>query len=310
MEYLTHHFPIILHAAAPAGLDSELRGKLNEFLPLYTNILKEIIIENGKNYKDYRFFKPHHLAVISLPETIIFALDTTNAVTFLSAFFCFKLEKQDYRQVIPSILANTFNLYDCYYFEFDKKLFENSTPDREVLIRQKVREYWELETELLNKEAGILNISPKVFTNKNFTVKENYCFVLMPFEESLKEIYEESIKQAVVKAGMICERADDIFHNNSIMEVIWTKICSAEIIIADLTGRNPNVFYEVGIAHTLGKEVILLTQSEDDVPFDLRHIKYIKYTMTAWGQKALTNELELTIKSIKGTLENVNTHTN
>ena len=152
-----------------------------------------------------------------------------------------------------------------------------------------------------------MKISPKIFKNINIELKDNYCFVLMPFKAELIEVYEDSIKVAVNSCNMMCERADDIFHNTSIMEVVWTKICSSEIVIADLTGKNPNVFYEVGIAHTLGKEVILITQNSEDVPFDLRHLKYIEYSISRRGQEKLIEELILTIKSIKGVL-NVSEH--
>jgi len=80
------------------------------------------------------------------------------------------------------------------------------------------------------------------------------------------------------------------------------------LIIADLTGRNPNVFYEVGIAHTLGKEVIMITQNEEDVPFDLRHLKYILYGFSKRGQEKLIDDIKMTIKSIKGIVENINDH--
>jgi hypothetical protein len=60
------------------------------------------------------------------------------------------------------------------------------------------------------------------------------------------------------------------------------------LMACDLTGKNGNVFYEAGIAHSLGKDVILITQSADDVPFDLRHLRYIQYLNNGEGLQQLT----------------------
>lgn len=307
-EYLDHYFPVILHSARPQGLDGELEKRLNKFLPLFRDSFKKVVLSKGRDLRKYKFLRPHHLVVILLPSKLVLAVDTTNANLFMTCFFCFKLDSDVDTNSLSRILNNIFFLNNCFFYEFDINILEDEYPEKEKVIYEKALEYEELEYQLIRKEEGLLEIKPKIFKNTDIPVKENYCFVLMPFCEDLREIYEECITVAVKKCGMVCERADDIFHNTSIMEVIWTKICSAEIIIADLTGKNPNVFYEVGIAHTLGKEVILITQNDEDVPFDLRHIRYIKYGVTKRGQIALVKELEMTIKSIKGMLENIDSH--
>jgi hypothetical protein len=66
------------------------------------------------------------------------------------------------------------------------------------------------------------------------------------------------------------------------------------------TGRNPNVFYEIGIAHTLGREVILITQNAEDIPFDLRHLRYVRYLNNAEGRQALFDALEKRLTSLIG----------
>ena len=97
---------------------------------------------------------------------------------------------------------------------------------------------------------------------------------------------------------MTCRRADDIYDNQSIIEDIWKSINEASVIVSELTTRNANVFYETGIAHTIGKEVILITQTMDDVPFDLRHIRCITYKNTPRGIKKLRESLKSTIETI------------
>lgn len=308
LEYLKHHFPLYVHAAMPLKLEGDIREKLNNFLPLYRTELEKTIKNKGRKKADYRFLQPHHLAIVMLKSKFILALDIQNTVLFSTGLYYFELE-QDYElNSIAKILEETFYMEDCYFFEFNKSLLDKELSDREQIVAQKAAQYEEMEYELMMEGVKTLRLAPKVFKNTDIVVKENYCFVLMPFKEELKEIYEDSIRLAFEEIGMSCERVDDIFHNASIMEVIWTKICSAEIIVADLTGKNPNVFYEVGIAHTLGKEVILITQCEEDVPFDLRHLKYIKYSMTRRGQEQLIEELKVTVQAIKGNLDDFSNH--
>jgi hypothetical protein len=122
-------------------------------------------------------------------------------------------------------------------------------------------------------------------------------FVLMPFVAELKPIYDDHIKNACTESGLFSLRADDFFHIGHIMQDVWSAIYLAKWIIADCTGRNTNVFYELGIAHTLGKRVIIITQDENDVPFDIRHIRYFKYEFTPRGMKALETALVKVFKS-------------
>jgi hypothetical protein len=87
------------------------------------------------------------------------------------------------------------------------------------------------------------------------------------------------------------------------MEDVWEQVCRARVLVAELTGRNPNVFYELGMAHTLGKSVILITQSIDDVPFDLRHQRVIPYQYSPRGVQRLEGALTKTLGRVLGCVE-------
>jgi hypothetical protein len=120
-------------------------------------------------------------------------------------------------------------------------------------------------------------------------------FVMMPFRQDMLPIYDDHIRKACRKLNLTCKRADDLFGSNKIIDDVWELIAHSRILVADCTGRNPNVFYELGIAHTLGKRVVLIAQDEADIPFDIRHMRYIKYQYTPRGmidfEKALANYL-------------------
>jgi hypothetical protein len=109
------------------------------------------------------------------------------------------------------------------------------------------------------------------------TSSSNLSFVLMPFGEPFDLVYRELIYPAIVDSGLEPLRADQIFSSGAIMEQIRSAIQQSRICVADLTGRNPNVLYELGIAQTLGKPTVLLTQDMSDVPFDLRNLRVLVY---------------------------------
>lgn len=122
---------------------------------------------------------------------------------------------------------------------------------------------------------------------------------MMPYDTGFNPVYD-SIRQAADNAGLRCRRADDIWENAAIIQDVVALIDRSRVVVCDCSGRNPNVFYEVGIAHTLGREVILITQSEQDIPFDLRHLRHIRYLNNAEGRVALTDALQARIQTILG----------
>lgn len=125
------------------------------------------------------------------------------------------------------------------------------------------------------------------------------CFVIMPFShEDLNVVYKDFVKPNIEKLSIDCVRGDDIFGENIIMDDIIKAIGDANILVADLTYRNPNVFYELGIAHAKYKKVLMLAQSIDDVPFDLRHRRICLYKYTPRGCKELEIEIVKNIEAI------------
>lgn len=104
-----------------------------------------------------------------------------------------------------------------------------------------------------------------------------YVFVLMPFSKEFKNIYDMGIRPAAHNALMRCERVDEIEFNDDILQRVYSCIGKADIVVAVMTGKNPNVFYETGYAHALGKPTVHLSATRDDIPFDLGHYNHILY---------------------------------
>jgi len=130
-------------------------------------------------------------------------------------------------------------------------------------------------------------------------IEPSLVAAMMPFSRDLSRV-DEAIREAADAVGLRCRRADDIWENPEVMQDVVSLIDRAKIVVCDCTGRNPNVFYEIGIAHTLGREVILITQSENDIPFDLRHLRYIKYLNNGEGVAELKDRLTQRFSDLAG----------
>lgn len=138
-------------------------------------------------------------------------------------------------------------------------------------------------------DSGQMIVTP-IFKKREFKTKAKNCFILMPFTEVWSDRVWKHIKEIAKKDGYIVERADSLYGHN-ILEDIWTAINESSIIIADITSKNANVFYEIGISHTLGKKVVLLTQSVEDIPFDFKNYRHIVYEDNIDGFRYLEAEL-------------------
>ena len=131
----------------------------------------------------------------------------------------------------------------------------------------------------------MVTFSPQVFEIPTKPQNEKLVTVMLPFK--LQESFT-AVKHACDKLGLECKKADDIWENATFIQDIFELIFTSKVVVADFTGKNPNVFYEVGIAHTLGKTVIPITQSFEDVPSDLGHHRALKYLPNEQGYTDLT----------------------
>jgi hypothetical protein len=99
--------------------------------------------------------------------------------------------------------------------------------------------------------------------------------------------------------GLRCQRADDIWEEDEVIQDIFSLIYRSAIVVCDFTAQNPNVFYEAGIAHTLGRPVVPIAQHQNDVPFDLRHYRFIPYLDNGEGRAALTDHIARRLRTLR-----------
>lgn len=142
-----------------------------------------------------------------------------------------------------------------------------------------------------------ITFAPNVFQIPEFSPEPDLVAVMMPFGSDFTSVYQ-SIQRSCKAVDLRCLRADDIWEDSAIIQDIFNLIFRAQVVVVDFTGKNPNVMYETGIAHTLGKHVIPISQSLDDVPFDLRHHRVLKYLPNAEGLQQFEQRLETRLRSV------------
>jgi hypothetical protein len=129
----------------------------------------------------------------------------------------------------------------------------------------------DVETEIVQSAVQTPQQSPLIETTSRL------CFVMMPFGKRFDEVYRMLISPAVTGNGMTTLRADEIAGSGFIIEQIRTAIQQSRLCIADLTGANPNVLYEVGYTQAAGKPLVLLAEEGSQLPFDIAHVRVIFY---------------------------------
>ncbi|WP_183641280.1 hypothetical protein [Pseudoxanthomonas sp. OG2] len=142
-----------------------------------------------------------------------------------------------------------------------------------------------------------ITFAPSVFSTPDSNVESDLVAVMMPFGAEFSPVHR-AIVAASNEVGRRCLRVDDIWEESTIIQDVFNLIFRAHVVVVDFSGKNPNVMYETGIAHTLGKHVIPISQSLDDVPFDIKHHRVLKYLPNAEGMQALQSALAVKLRQV------------
>lgn len=121
-------------------------------------------------------------------------------------------------------------------------------------------------------------------------IEKDFVFILTPFHEKFDEAYN-TIKKVCNSADIRCVRGDEQNFKGDIFSHVLLNIVQAKLVIANISGRNPNVMYELGLAHALDKNVILVAETLQDIPVDLKSKRIVTYTNTQELEKNLPLEL-------------------
>ncbi|MDW7695902.1 hypothetical protein R9C00_25520 [Flammeovirgaceae bacterium SG7u.111] len=271
-------------------------------------LIDEILLSIEKKLQDkklrrgiFRAMKPSTYLVIRDKSSVNILMEKSFGITSINYHYDKSIELSPQQAYESSILD--FGFDDPVLFQVPIESANLDSANHKEFIDNLTEEYIKIELDKFEFMNNIVRVKP-IFGTPNFKINQRSIFVIMPFTTPLTDIYINIIKPSVEnnEMGLVCQRADDFKTNKSIMQDIWKGICEAKVIIADLTELNPNVMYELGIAHTVGKETILIYQKQEDkevnFPFDLAHIRRIEYTDSAIGAKKLETELQATLNNI------------
>jgi hypothetical protein len=257
-----------------------------------TNYTKRNIL--GKNPSKILIANSILLNLVSIIACYFAPVDLHADTTGCVLDYCDKMEDIKYS------LKNGFTFCDkkgCY-----KKMFSTLNGRAILKISHSLKQDPIKNVKDLNKLTKIEDsrmsiIGNPIWKNRKFIMDPKLCFILMPFNEPFSNYMWKMLKDIIKTTGLNPVRADDLV-GSIIMEDIWSSINQARLLIAEMSKRNANVFYELGIAHTLGKEVILISQSKEDIPFDLTHHRVLIYSDNKPGYEKLEKELPKMINRI------------
>lgn len=157
------------------------------------------------------------------------------------------------------------------------------------------------------KEALMLHPGELVFGRASDRSQfRSDIFMIMPFGSGFDEIYRDIVRPLAADLKLTIARGDEFTSTQGvIMEEVWSALNNCRFVIVEITGGNDNVFYELGIAHTLNKPAILITQAmrPEQIPFNIRHLRYLPYTNTAEGQVKLRGDLKTAITRLLADLQ-------
>jgi hypothetical protein len=148
------------------------------------------------------------------------------------------------------------------------------------------------------QEGADISARPRVFKIPAAAPDANLVYVMMPFAQAFNPVYE-AIQRACTATRLQCDRADNVWQESEVIQDIFSLIYRSKIVICDFSNQNPNVFYEAGVAHTLGRHVVPIAQNANDIPFDLRHHRYIQYLNNAEGMTELSNRLGPRLRTLR-----------
>ena len=141
------------------------------------------------------------------------------------------------------------------------------------------------------------SVRPSIFRVPENGIENDLVSVMRPFDSNFQQI-QVALEDACKKLCLRCFDVNQVWIETEIFQEIFPLIYRSKIIICDFSNKNPNVFYEAGIAHTLGRDIIPIVQNPDDIPFDLRHHRHIRYHPNEEGLAKLKEKVSQRIATL------------
>jgi len=272
------------------NLDNSNQDKIKKLIDEFGKTLEERCSQSKINVFAFPIFKPFNSFSAITKTNVMLIFSPANGMPNRQWHDLSDRNPEPTIQELSMTIQNQLGWTNISSIQFPISTLDKDSESRRRELSA-ISNNWVDETiKMAEKQQKIVRLNP-IFHGRDFEIEDDLCFILMPFQEPFDTIYNEQIKPTIKRKFRIV-RADTIFKSSEVIEDIWELINKAKFIIADVTDKNPNVFYELGIAHTVGKEVFIITQNKEDVPFDVKHRRYFIYSNNEEGLKKLKEDLE------------------
>ncbi len=190
---------------------------------------------------------------------------------------------------------------------------EHPVVDKESVVRVLSRQLGIAEADILNEDTSSLpkwagvgheNIPEfersqcrSILRSQGIKIEPNTAVVFMPYEPQFKQLVKDVIRPALDDHGIAMRLASDELTPRPILSVVWNCIRTSEVIIADATGKNENVMFELGLCFALHRFPIILARNQKDLPVNLMALKTVEYRFSKQGRKRLRKTLSDTIRA-------------
>ncbi len=208
-------------------------------------------------------------------------------------------EYVDEEEVIDG-MKKIFGLVDPVGIAFPSDYLTLEGEEKEEAAKVVAELLVEPTAEDVDRKNRIVRVNP-IFQSRDHLLDPDLVFVLMEFREPFLGIYEGLIKPVVEEEGFRPTKSDDIFSTTAVVEDIWENLNRAALVIAEISTSNPNVMYELGICHTIGKNVMMITQDTTNIPFNFRHLRCYGYKDDIQGANELRENLRSVLRQIRAT---------
>ncbi len=235
----------------PTDLIEKVDGMLDQFMGIVNNLVEERKIQRGI----VRSQNPSSIVAV-LDRATLYILAQHHAGA-LSTMYTYHPDKQISEQKALSSARWEFGYEDPYMVVFPAVVLDESERDRRDILRVIALTHVESEVQRAINLMSLMQIRP-LFGHASYIVDDRTASVLVPLNDEGDDLYDEAIKPALERAGLIPRRALEFGDDEDKLKAIWRDICRSRMVVADLTDADPLVMYELGIAHTVGKEALIL----------------------------------------------------
>lgn len=281
------------------NMPAELQEKVDRLIQEFTAIVNSTTEDRHLQRGIVRSQLPCSIVAILDKDTLFIAGQFSTQARFST--YIYTPESSWPVEKIKSSAQWEFGFDDPFIIRFPAVLLDQETSQSHDDLEKTATEFIDSEFKRFNGLISLLRTRP-IFGPPPAAIESRSAFLLMPIDEAQKKNYD-AIAKAIEESGMAVVVAGDIREGRSVVRDLWVSLNMARIVIADLTGTDPGVMYGLGIAHTVGKESVLIVPQGSNYLTDIPKTQLIEYEDSEEGRTMLEQELSRILSSMMQPIE-------